>query len=147
MNKRGGKATRAKRTTINKNTEKSERIPVHMQDRMKYEERPGYKRRVVNDVQDGNRIKIFQKAGWTIVEQPNQDLATDSMKESSMGTAVKRAVGGGVTGILMEIPKKFFNEDQKLKQKRVDRKEEELKRRKSNEPDSEMMYGEVKIQR
>lgn len=141
MDKRPGAVGRPSKVT-----QRPERIPVAQQDKLKYDQREGFKRRVVNDIDDGQRVKMFEDAGWKKVTAPNQDLRQDSMGESQMGTEVRRSVGGGRVAVLMEIPEKMYGADQKLKQDKIDENERSLVRNKNDGVDEGTgQYGEVTI--
>jgi hypothetical protein len=94
-----------------------ERIPLHRQNIIHADSRPGYTRRLVNDTDD--RIERFLKAGWAPVEgeQVGDDHAGDP---SSMGAATIKSVGAGMKAMLMEIPTELYKADQKDKQVKVD---------------------------
>jgi len=92
------------------------RIPVGSRDRLKFEEREGYHRRVVNDV-DG-RIEMFKQAGYELVTTPTAGAELQAGDASQIGSVVRKPVGGGVDGVLMEIPKEWYEEDQAAKEQR-----------------------------
>lgn len=92
------------------------RKPLQNDDILKYDERPGYYRRIVNDVKDGKRIKWFLDRGYSFVTEKNQEISDRGVNaDSQMGAAVSRSVGGGVKAYLMEIPLEIYNEDQEGK--------------------------------
>jgi hypothetical protein len=94
------------------------RVPIGTRNILKYPKRPGYRRRVVNDTED--RIKIFKDAGYEIVQ--NKSLPTGDPRAgdaSQMGMPVAKNVGGGMKGVLMEIPEEWYVEDQKAKQDKI----------------------------
>jgi len=97
-------------------------------DVLRYPNREGFKRRVVND--SPGRIAQFEEAGWEIVrgdETGGQPTARDPKKP---GTAVTKVVGAGkdgpITGVLMEIPEEIFNEDKQQKQDKILRDEQTM---------------------
>ncbi|MFH1420488.1 MAG: hypothetical protein ABIG30_00810 [Candidatus Aenigmatarchaeota archaeon] len=149
MNKRGTKRTTrpARAKTTAKASESPKRIPVAFQNTMKYEQREGYTRRVVNDVNDGQRVRMMELGGWKIVGQGDQDLSDATMTPSQIGTQVRRSVGGGVTGVLMEIPTPIYEKDQRAKQAIIDAREANMRRKNTREPDKDGTYGEVTIGR
>lgn len=102
---------------------------------------PNFVYRVFNDV-DG-RIQRAEQAGYEVVtaEAELGDPTADSA--ASVGSAVTKPVGGGVTGVLMRIPREWYKEDQALKQKRADQIEEALR----EGPTKEGQYGKVEITR
>lgn len=87
-------------------------------------ERKGYVRRWVND--DGNRVAELYDRDYEHVEDTT--IQTDGE-----GTRVKRRVGTKKDGsplysYLMEIPEKYYQEDQKEKAKPLDEFNDALKR-------------------
>lgn len=80
---------------------------------------PNYEYRFVNDLP--GRLLRFQDAGWEVV--------TDDLKvgqeavdapSGKVGKAVTKNVGHGTVGVLMRIPKEWYDEDQAAKQDKVD---------------------------
>lgn len=96
--------------------ERPERIPLHRQNIINADTRPGYVRRLVNDTDD--RIERFKKAGWAPVEG-EQIGDPHTGDPSSIGSASVKSVGAGMKAVLMEIPQEYYDEDQKDKQKKV----------------------------
>lgn len=99
------------------------RVPLSKQKSLSTTQRHGYERRWVNIVED--RIDRFKLAGWSpVVGKSNLNVdakAHDSNYDSD--SAVIRNVGAGrsdTKAMLMEIPDKFYQEDQLVKQNRVD---------------------------
>lgn len=103
--------------------ERPKRVPLHRQNLIHAETRPGYVRRLVNDTED--RIERFKKAGWTPVEggQVGDPHAGDP---SSLTSATVKSVGAGVKAVLMEIPQEYYDADQADKQQRVNQLEEAM---------------------
>lgn len=95
---------------------RAERVPLHRQNIIHADTRPGYVRRLVNDTDD--RIERFKLAGWTPVEgeQVGDAHAGDP---SSLTSATVKSVGSGTKAMLMEIPKELYDQDQADKQGRV----------------------------
>jgi len=119
------------------------RIPLHKRNTIKSEARPGFVRRIVNDT--AGRVQAFIDAGYTVVTDGTEvgDHATGL--SSGTGTASTRQVGGGVQGVLMEIPVELYNEDQAEKQAQVDQTEHAIL---PEEQDMQgKMYGSVSIDR
>lgn len=116
------------------------RVPLGRRNILKYPDRPGYKRRVVNDLDD--RVLIFQQAGWEPVSQ--EDLLDQDARigASRMGLTARKPVGGGVHGVLMEIPEEYYLEDQKAKQDEIKRLEDDMRR---NRGGVEGAYGSIDI--
>jgi len=103
-----------------------ERKPLNRRDKLKFESRPGYVRRIVNDVEDGMRVQAFKEAGYEIVRTPTKGGDTGAGADSQLGSPVMRSVGGGTMGVLMEIPKKWYDEDQAEKLNQVKETERTL---------------------
>ena len=120
-----------------------ERIPVGQQNRLAFPKRKGYVRRVVNDVNDGERIKMFERAGYTRVAGIVPGGDTRAGADSQMGTGVVRSVGLGIKGVLMEIPEEFYKEDQALKDKATDETENAIVRK----AEEHGLEGTVTLQR
>jgi hypothetical protein len=114
---------------------------------LKFPQRPGYIRRVVND--DKDRIKRFEAAGYEVVRGPVENASDGQVgRASQIGDAVTRPVGQGMQGVLMEIPKEWYDEDQADKQSEIDAMEDSMRRRfrKSTNPNEEDgVYGKVDI--
>ncbi|MEA2038868.1 MAG: hypothetical protein U9N82_03440 [Thermodesulfobacteriota bacterium] len=115
------------------------RVPIGTRNKLRYPERKGYVRRVVSDADD--RIEMFQNAGWKVVEgkDPGGDPGVGDASQLTMTTS--KPVGGGITGVLMEIPESFYEEDQAVKQKRIDRIEDSMR----GDGKTEGQYGKVEI--
>lgn len=105
-----------KKPTSTKKAQRPTRTPLRQQKKLAFAERPGYVRRLVNDI--GDRIKRFELAGWTLVENEdaNNLSDTDTQKGSSTRSPVKVRVNEGLDArnhfaYLMEIDETFYNED------------------------------------
>jgi len=96
--------------------ERPSRIPLHRQNIINADTRPGFARRLVNDVDD--RIERFKVAGWSPVEngQVGDPHAGDP---SSVGSMTVKSVGAGTKAVLMEISQDIYDQDQQDKQTRV----------------------------
>ena len=115
------------------------RIPLGTRNVLRYPDRPGYHRHVINDVDDN--ILVKQQAGYEIVQK--KDLPSGDPRAgdaSQMGMPVSKGVGHGVKGVLMEQPIEFYNEDQKVRQDKIKADESAMK-----QPSSEGGYGKVEI--
>lgn len=98
-------------------SERPERIPLHRQNLIHTDQRDGYVRRLVNDIDD--RVERFKTAGWSPVE--NEQVGDAHAGDpSSLGSMTTKSVGAGTKAVLMEIPKALYESDQKDKQKQVD---------------------------
>lgn len=100
-----------------------QRIPLHEQKKnlLNVPEKNGFVRRIVNDVDQGQRVQAFLRAGWRIVEDESRigDVGVENQNQS-LGSGVRKYVGAGVTSVLMEIEKEYYDEDQAAKAERLD---------------------------
>jgi len=73
------------------------------------------------------RVAWLKERGYEVVTQDMEvgDKVVD--KGSKLGSAVTRLGGGGITLVLMRQPKEWYDEDQKMKQEKVDALEEAMK--------------------
>lgn len=108
-----------------------ERVPLHEQQKniLTVPEKRGFVRRHVNDIEQGNRIKRFIKAGWRIVEEETS-VGDDGVinQNQSLGSGVRKHVGDTTYAILMEIPQELYDADQEAKADRLDKKEDSIYR-------------------
>jgi len=121
-----------------------ERVPIANRNRLKFGKREGYHRHVFNNDprSGGERIQAALDAGYTPVQQENCPGVDEGMDMASqLGTPVQRSVGGGVTGVLMEIPQEYHDADNAAKQADLDEIEEGI--RKQSERTG--FYGKVSI--
>lgn len=123
-----------------KTKRRPKRKPLGTQSVLTAPKRAGYVRRFVNDV-DG-RIERFQEAGYEIVQGNVETNSGQLGKDSKLGSAVHKGVGGGMKAVLMEIKQEWYDEDQKAKQERVDLSESSLKSKRT-----EGQYGDIRIGR
>lgn len=124
--------------------ERPERIPLHRQNLIHAETRPGFVRRLVNDTED--RIERFKIAGWAPVEgeQVGDPHAGDP---SSVGSMTVKSVGAGTKAVLMEIPEEYYQEDQKEKHAKVDALEAAMEQDIKNKLGGSAIGEGIKIQR
>lgn len=124
---------------------KTKRVLIGTKDILKFPQRPGFVRRIVNDVDD--RIKRFEAAGWRVVQETKEGGDTRVGAASQLASPVLRPVGGGTNAVLMELPEELYKEDQLKKQKIVDLSEESINRTGTTNPNRPVnaQYGEVKI--
>ena len=121
---------------------KKRRLMGGSTDPLHFDKETGYHYRVFND--DPNRpgrIELAKEAGYEVVIS-EQSLGEGGVNAASkIGKAVTTLVGAGITGVLMRKPKKWYDEDQKEKQKIVDERESAIKRH-SQQPGR---YGKIEI--
>jgi hypothetical protein len=100
-----------------------ERVPLGTRQVLTSEQREGFHRRWVNDVD--TRIQQYLNAGYTPVEGESDtsvDRAQDPSKEGS--ALVRKHVGNGVYAVLMEVPLEIYNADKAVLHKEIDETEE-----------------------
>ena len=117
------------------------RVPLGTRNVLTAPKREGYVRRFVND--EPGRIQDFEAAGYTVVKEDIQVGDPRIGKETEPGSTVKLSAGGGQKTVLMEIPEKYYREDQKLKQDRILASENDMKRQLNVRKDG--IYGGVEI--
>ena len=94
--------------------------------------------RVVNDVP--GRVAEMQSRGYELAEGDEVFLSNKDSSRSE-GSVKSKHVGGGINGVLMKIPKEWYNEDQALKMEHIKKVEQSTKT--SNIKGG---YGSVKIE-
>jgi len=108
--------SRSERVRQERIAQNRERKSLGLRSPLAFAQRPGYVRRMINDV--NNRISDAMEAGYTpVLDESKTQTDGDIGRATQMANAVKRQVGNGVTAYLMEIPKEWYDEDQKKKQK------------------------------
>lgn len=100
---------------------------------------PNYEYRWVNDTD--NNVSVRQEQGWEIVTDQDLKIGDKRVADpAELGSARTVSVGNGVTSHLMRIKKEWYDEDQQMKQKRVDELE------KSTKPDPrDGFYGKLNV--
>lgn len=79
----------------------------------------GYEYRIVNDT--GDRVEQFKAAGYEVVSAKDVTVGDRRVSAASAeGTAATVSVGGGTKGVVMRIPKEWYDEDQARKQSDID---------------------------
>lgn len=104
---------------------------------------PNYVYRIVNDVDDGDRVQRFIEAGYEIVSSDSVTVGDRRVgNPSSEGSVARISVGGGKKGIVMRQKREWYEEDQARKAAEIDATEQSIK------PDSEKgMYGKFTMDR
>ncbi len=127
--------------TNTRRTNRPKRVPLHEQrDKMNVlDQDPNFVYRWVNDVDNGQRVMRFQKAGYEVVQDKPTvgDPAVDQNLNNTSSVNEKH-VGGNTKAILMRIPRDWYDEDQKAKQASVDASELAMRQ------ESLGKYGEVR---
>ena len=101
------------------------RVPVGTRNVLTVKVRdPAYEYRFVNDLED--RIQMFKEGGWEVVTEDSQ-IGDKSVSDSSqISSAQTKAVGNGITAVLMRIRKEWYDEDIANQLKKVRRLHSEL---------------------
>lgn len=126
-----------------------QRISLEQQKKMDVLERPGFRRRWVNDVP--GRIHKFKLAGWSFADPSTVgeqfELLHHESKEFDASVirmlVNKNPDAASRYAYLMEIPSEWFEEAKRDKMKKVDRTEEQIYRE-LNKPG---VYGEFESHR
>lgn len=113
------------------------RTPLMRRNRLSVKnQEAGYQYRIVNDVDD--RIELLQEQGYEIV--PDAKVGDKRVNNpSALGSTNSVSVGQGTQAVVMRIKKDWYDEDQRIKQSRVDELEGTMK----NSAD----YGKLEITR
>lgn len=110
-----------------KRDERIKRVPVQRAKILFAEQKPGFKRRWVNE--EIGKVNDHLAAGWRLVQDPKADISDPDVKNgTSLDSAVRRVVNRdplarATTAVLMEIPLEYFNEDYTNAQRDVDESE------------------------
>jgi len=104
-------------------------------------DRENFEPRFVLDKDD--RIAMFLEAGYEFVK-PNGSSVGEKTVETSSGldSRVSKSTGGRKL-YLMQLPMKFYKEDQLAKQKQIDEMEQSMRPRKGESAEAD--YGKVEI--
>src|ERR1700693_2007104 len=98
--------------------------------------------RIVNDVDDGDRVERFAAAGYEVVKSKDISVGDKRIENpSAEGSGARISVGGGQKGVVMRIRKDWYEEDQAAKQQEVDATEESI----TNPSDRDGGYGKIKL--
>lgn len=111
----------------------------------------GYKYRWVTDVDEkGSRIYKYKRGGWEFAPLQTKEgdivIGEEAVYRTSQDDSIIRLqTGGGNFSYLMRINIKFYNEDQKAKQKEIDLVEESIMKTGSANKEDFGQYGSVDI--
>ena len=82
---------------------------------------PNYEYRFVSDdPKRPGRIERLKELGYEMVTDDLEVGQKAVDRNTKVGSVITRQGGGGITLVLMRIPKEWYDEDQKDKQKKVD---------------------------
>lgn len=87
---------------------------------------PNYVYRVVRN--EGDRVEVFKEAGYETVDASTHrvgDRRVDSTSNS--GSIATAHLGGGMQGVVMRIPREFYEEDQAYKEALLSETEQGMK--------------------
>ena len=145
----------------NRQTEnKPRRVPVSgLRDILAvYGKDPAKEYRFVKAGNEGSmRIATFKRGGWEFTQAGDHGNITVGdecvyKSEKSNGSVVRYPVESDKHGQpqwlwLMEIPKEWYDEDQKSKSNEIDKLESTITGKRSSDDNELGQYGEVKVQR
>lgn len=81
---------------------------------------PNYVYRIVNDIDQGDRIQQFKDRGYELVGSDKVKVGDKRVDSSSPeGTQAQINVGQGVKAFVMRIPKEWYDEDQAIKEEEI----------------------------
>ena len=121
------------------------RKPIGTSSRLTVDSRdkdPNFHYRIVNDDPPG-RIKMFEEAGYEVVKENVSIGDRQAGDGKQIGKIAEKQVGGGVKAYLMKIPKKWYNEDQEAKARRLREAESAMR----DESNKQGRYGKVEVGR
>ena len=85
-----------------------------------------YAYRIIND--SGDRVQEFMDAGYELVEASSVRVGDKRVNSgSSEGSKAQLSVGQGQKAFVVRIKKEWYEEDQRMKQRRVDELEQATK--------------------
>jgi hypothetical protein len=122
---------------------KRQRRPVGTTNRLEVINRdPNRVYRLIND--DPARLAQFDAAGYRVEDV---DALMPGAKKGNKGSATDNVfhAGGGQKQVLVSIEKEFYDEDQALKQAKVDAIEAQMKNKTAD--GLQGFYGDIKISR
>ena len=89
---------------------------------------PNYSYRwIAEDPQRPGRSERLKELGYEVVTEDMEVGQKAVDRNTKVGSAITRLGGGGITLVLMRIPKEWYDEDQKAKQAKVDALEAAMK--------------------
>lgn len=124
-------AVRPKRTSTNVRN----RLSIQNKD-------PNFVYRVVNDRDD--RVEILKEIGYEVCTAAELQIGDKRVDlGASIGSSATLALGGGDKGVVMKIPKEWYDADQAAKQQAVSRSEQTMK----EDARKDGNYGKIEISR
>lgn len=130
------------------------RLPIGERDVLTVPKKKGFVRRWVMDkVEDGPRIKRFEAAGYELVRESIRVGDQKAGDANPLGSPVCTPARGFTNAwlYLMEIPEEWYEEDQRLKQEKIDQEEAKMRHRGGSEQEAlrskNREYGRIDIRR
>lgn len=103
---------------------------------------PNFVYRVVNDRDD--RVELLKEIGYTVCTSEEVKLGDQRVDiGKTVGSVASLALGGGDKGVIMKIPKEWYDEDQANKAALVSRSEQTMK----EDARKDGNYGKIEISR
>lgn len=135
--------------TFSSNLQKRrKRIPIIEQRRLTNipNQDPDFYYRFVDDIE--NRLNKFFIAGYEIVDRDGSEISPDRRIQdpSWRQSALSQCVGGGIISYCMRIPRKWWEEDQIKKSKKLDEMQRSMTSGNIVGIPPQNTYGEVKIE-
>lgn len=103
------------------------------------EDRENYVYRIFND--KGTRIAQHKEYGWETVDTGDVTIGTRNDVKAGSVASVTVDSSNGTQGIVMRIPKDWYEEDQKAKQDAIDEVEKQI----TGQSDKDGSYGKIDI--
>jgi len=132
--------TKESMTKVNKEQPRK-RIPLGTRNVLTAPKKAGFVRRFVND--KGDRLQQFINAGYAIVKEDIMVGDPHVGKPRQLGNSVS-SQRDGQRKVLMEIPEKYYEEDNKVEQDKITNTENEL-RRNLVSSGADGLHGKVQI--
>lgn len=118
------------------------RTPVGSRNRLSIRGKdPAYEYRIVNDVDEGDRVQTFLDNGWEIETASNIKVGENRVESAKGdGSKAQLRVGQGTKAFVMKIKKEWYQEDQKSKADLIAQQEAATKQQALNGN-----YGNIKL--
>lgn len=100
----------------------------------------GYVYRVFND--KGTRVAQHKDYGWETVSADDITIGTRNTVKAGTVASVTVDSSDGTQGVVMRIPREWYDEDQKAKQTAIAKTEEQI----TGESEKDGNYGKVSIE-
>ena len=127
-----------------KDASRRKRIPLGTPvSKLSFDVPPGKVGRTINDTP--GRIERAKRGGWELVKNRDGGKMGEDDGNSDLGSAVSRIVdrygeNGPVRGYQMVIDKEFYDEDQRAKQREIDKTMDAIKDNELNEKPDDRRY-------